>query len=393
MASLSVSSVQCSICRDPADEETYLLCGHGYCRGCITGWINSQITERKTQVLCPDVNCRQEIDDGIVEILVGREQFSLYDQSRLNLVLEKDFVMFYCPNAECKNIVSVQDNKVRHVQCPACAKSFCFQCKVDWHSDTTCEKYQEWARENGQAEALTFQLLNRMDAKQCPKCNSWIEKNMGCDHMTCQKCRYEFWWSTLEHYPEGRSAWTPALAVPQPVPFNLENDPILDRAPPLFPGPVLPLLGGMLARPAERQRINDEVIPTRRANEIINAFRRPPRVPSVWTPPVIHDEDEVKVDVRDAGVHLEEKKASPEDTVAEIERLFRTLNPTDQGRVCALLARNRDFEIPVGPYTAANLGILTVEQLKRICRSQRLTQGGTKAILIERIITHQRQQY
>ena len=32
--------------------------------------------------------------------------------------------------------------------------------------------------------------------KQCPKCQVLIEKNGGCDHMTCKLCRHEWWWST-----------------------------------------------------------------------------------------------------------------------------------------------------------------------------------------------------
>jgi hypothetical protein len=35
--------------------------------------------------------------------------------------------------------------------------------------------------------------------KKCPKCQEYIEKNGGCDHMTC-KCGYEFLWSTLQPY-------------------------------------------------------------------------------------------------------------------------------------------------------------------------------------------------
>ena len=27
--------------------------------------------------------------------------------------------------------------------------------------------------------------------KQCPSCKFWVEKNEGCDHMTC-RCKYEF---------------------------------------------------------------------------------------------------------------------------------------------------------------------------------------------------------
>merc|ERR1712039_989354 len=34
-----------------------------------------------------------------------------------------------------------------------------------------------------------------------PRCHVLIEKDGGCDHMTCQ-CGYDFWWSTLE-------VWTP----------------------------------------------------------------------------------------------------------------------------------------------------------------------------------------
>ena len=27
--------------------------------------------------------------------------------------------------------------------------------------------------------------------KQCPSCKFWVEKNKGCDHMTC-RCTYQF---------------------------------------------------------------------------------------------------------------------------------------------------------------------------------------------------------
>ncbi len=38
---------------------------------------------------------------------------------------------------------------------------------------------------------------------QCPKCGQGIEKNEGCDHMTCKKpggCGHEFCWRCLAPY-------------------------------------------------------------------------------------------------------------------------------------------------------------------------------------------------
>mmetsp|Transcript_14611 Transcript_14611/g.25717 ORF Transcript_14611/g.25717 Transcript_14611/m.25717 type:complete len:253 (+) Transcript_14611:338-1096(+) len=48
---------------------------------------------------------------------------------------------------------------------------------------TAREDYQtrRWAAKNWQR------------ARKCPSCNAWIEKNEGCNHMTC-KCGHEFLW-------------------------------------------------------------------------------------------------------------------------------------------------------------------------------------------------------
>jgi hypothetical protein len=38
------------------------------------------------------------------------------------------------------------------------------------------------------------------DTRRCPGCRFLIEKNGGCQHMTCIKCRHEFWWCCGQSY-------------------------------------------------------------------------------------------------------------------------------------------------------------------------------------------------
>jgi len=36
-----------------------------------------------------------------------------------------------------------------------------------------------------------------MFTKQCPNCGIGIQKNGGCPHMNCQKCKHEFCWNCM----------------------------------------------------------------------------------------------------------------------------------------------------------------------------------------------------
>merc|ERR1719204_2046318 len=64
-------------------------------------------------------------------------------------------------------------------------------CNDERHEGMTCEEFQRKRHEERWGEAKDYM---KNETKQCPYCLVWIEKNGGCNHMTCHHCRGEFCW-------------------------------------------------------------------------------------------------------------------------------------------------------------------------------------------------------
>ena len=81
-------------------------------------------------------------------------------------------------------------------QC-TCGHSYCFACGQLWHGPVSCAMLRKWAKKC-EDDSETLNWINA-NTKECPKCNNPIEKNGGCNHMTCRKasCGYSFCWICL----------------------------------------------------------------------------------------------------------------------------------------------------------------------------------------------------
>ena len=49
-------------------------------------------------------------------------------------------------------------------------------------------------------ETAANNLRKLLIASPCPNCGVMVQKNGGCRHMVCMKCKYEFCWSCMGQY-------------------------------------------------------------------------------------------------------------------------------------------------------------------------------------------------
>jgi len=106
----------------------------------------------------------------------------------------KDYA--FCPGPACNMVYSAQAGIAREVNCSKCKTQFCWACKQDAHFPGSCHIANKWyIKCSSEAENLQWILAK---TKRCPKCGVHIEKNQGCNHMTCRKhvggCGFEFCW-------------------------------------------------------------------------------------------------------------------------------------------------------------------------------------------------------
>jgi len=196
---LDKKKYQCLICDEEYSiEMIYVLdnCNHRYCIECLGLMLKTKINDGRVQeIKCPSPNCETQIDyNQIKQIVRDDNLFARYEEYNLKRALEKIQDLRWCPRPGCSNAM-IGSSEVPMMVCSndRCRFTFCFKCKEEWHADVTCEQYQQWKIENNESEARYIDWV-RNNTKQCPKCKVQIEKNGGCNHMTCKSCQHEFCW-------------------------------------------------------------------------------------------------------------------------------------------------------------------------------------------------------
>ncbi|MBV5279711.1 MAG: IBR domain-containing protein, partial [Actinobacteria bacterium] len=94
--------------------------------------------------------------------------------------------------------------QMRKAICPVCRLGLCSHCGKKRHSRRTC------------SEVAHTEMQDSIAVKACPRCACFIEKNHGCNHMTCQVCVHEWCWQcrfpyTITHFGQESADYCPVL--------------------------------------------------------------------------------------------------------------------------------------------------------------------------------------
>lgn len=187
-------SNECNICLEPFGDNPNKLHSIAGCRGkfhtsCFKSYLMACIESSNFPLKCPDVGCKNQIADINFMPIIPKTQYNLYKKRKhIKEAVDNPSKFTFCSTPNCEHIFTIptKDSQA-FAKCPKCQQGTCLFCKVKFHTKLTCKEYQTYKPEDHEV----CKNLRENNWKKCLKCRFWIEKNEGCNHMTC-KCGNEF---------------------------------------------------------------------------------------------------------------------------------------------------------------------------------------------------------
>ncbi|KAF2682531.1 hypothetical protein K458DRAFT_307048 [Lentithecium fluviatile CBS 122367] len=200
------SLVTCTICKETEHPSTFparhitRTCTHSTrtCKECIQQWVETCIETRGwDRCTCPD--CGEAMSYSDVKAFVGERAFGRYDQLATRAALSSLPHFHWCLSPACTSgqIVAPPQSVFT---CTSCGHTYCLNHPtMPYHAGVTCDQFDAGTststNEQATAEEQGLRTVQET-SKRCSNalCGWWIQKNEGCDHMTCWKCGFEFCW-------------------------------------------------------------------------------------------------------------------------------------------------------------------------------------------------------
>lgn len=191
------ATFECPICMEKGKIEVSCItleCLHRYCNKCLRNDIVQKIKDNKIKE--NDISCyicKKPISIFIIKNVLNKPDFIEYERKVISFdnskIIKKDELIVHCANAKCQNLFIISNkNDIKHHKCELCSLLFCVRGCPKPHQGKTCEQSKreiEREIENEKNNILFNQIRNNERLSVCPKCGAIVQKNGGCNHMTC----------------------------------------------------------------------------------------------------------------------------------------------------------------------------------------------------------------
>ncbi|XP_009111429.2 uncharacterized protein LOC103836882 [Brassica rapa] len=115
---------------------------------------------------------------------------------------DRDLPLGYCPKPSCNFLMSDRDlplgfsidprQKSVARTCVECGLCFCKKCHVPWHYKKTCDEFKKSPSYLTSDAALFESLVKTQGWIKCPQCATVVQKNGGCQRISCRHCNHKF---------------------------------------------------------------------------------------------------------------------------------------------------------------------------------------------------------
>eukprot|EP01084_Bolivina_argentea_P162490 282772_1 len=195
---IGIDIIECEICMDNVMMwDTFNLeCGHLACKSCWIDYLTLSVkTKQCVHLTCPKHKCYVSIPQKIWHLFLNdkyKNELNRYHRFCRDNFIENNKDWCFCPGIDCAMVHLSESGIAREIVCSECGYEFCWKCKNESHFPSSCQTATKWLQKcSSLPENITWILTK---TKKCPKCHVNIEKNQGCNHMTCIACGHEFCW-------------------------------------------------------------------------------------------------------------------------------------------------------------------------------------------------------
>jgi len=190
----------CPICMTMVDRQESMDCGHSFCADCWQMYLNSQVDDGKAsvQARCPQHKCGRIVPQTFFRRFCDDARRSKYEEWCVRSYVDDNPAVKWCSNpVGCPNACEYHGADAFDINCH-CTFTWCWDCGEEAHRPADCGTVTRWnVKNSAESENISWIMAN---TKNCPKCRKPIEKNQGCNHMTCARaggCGHEFCWLCL----------------------------------------------------------------------------------------------------------------------------------------------------------------------------------------------------